>query len=239
MKKITLFICCFLSFQYVFSQACGSTVDDLTAPAQTSICEDGSDLPVFIVPSSSLPDIQLVVEINGTFTAFTNDGIFDASSLNIGDEVCYTAFAYDLENVQNVLDIGEALCPALDDIFPVTTPCAEIFDLQNGLNDGVPGLNSLEEALGFASSLNVEITSIETALINLNNINTGFADAQLPLEICYATSNSICLPVVECTDSPEDDIPTLSQWGLIILALLLMTFGSLRLGFQNTSVVRN
>jgi len=30
-------------------------------------------------------------------------------------------------------------------------------------------------------------------------------------------------------------VPTLSQWGLIVLALLLMTFGTLKLGFQNIS----
>jgi len=33
--------------------------------------------------------------------------------------------------------------------------------------------------------------------------------------------------------SSFDEVPTLSQWGLTILALLLMTFGALKLGFQN------
>jgi len=96
MKRIILFICCLISYKYAFTQACNSTIDDLATPAQTSICDDGSDLPSFSSPTASLPDIQIVVELNGTIATISDDGTLDASLINIGDELCYTAFAYDL-----------------------------------------------------------------------------------------------------------------------------------------------
>lgn len=198
MKRIILFIACLISFQFGYSQSCGSTINDITPPNQTNICTDGSNLPTFSMPASSLPDVQIVAELNGIIETISDDGTLDPALLNAGDEVCYTAFAYDLDSVQAVLNIAESLCPTLDALFPDLMPCGAIIDLQNGTNDGVPGLNGLEEILDFASSLGNQITTVEEALLTLENLNITIEP--LGFGVCYVSSNSTCLPVQNCTD---------------------------------------
>lgn len=198
MKRIILLIACLTCFQYSYSQSCGSTINDLIPPSQSSICADGSNVPSIPIPASSLPDIQIVVEVNGTIQSISADGIIDASVLNVGDQVCYTAFAFDLDNAQSVLSAGASLCPTLDVLFPDQMPCAAIIDLQDGVNDGVPGISSLQEIFDFASSLGTPVTSVEQALITLNNVNYNIDP--LGLSVCYASSNTICLTVSNCTD---------------------------------------
>jgi len=62
------------------------------------------------------------------------------------------------------------------------------------------------------------------------------------MEISYSNSGGTTGPIgftvdgdgnadgADFTENPQ--VPTLSQWGLIILALLLMTFGALHLSFR-------
>jgi len=73
----------------------------------------------------------------------------------------------------------------------------------------------------------------------------GEYTAQLTANVpdCYVNSGGTTGPIGFTVDgdgtadganfNENPQVPTLSQWGLIILALLLMTFGALSMGFQN------
>jgi len=72
----------------------------------------------------------------------------------------------------------------------------------------------------------------------------GDYTAELTADIptCYTNSGGTAGPIGFAVDGDgaadganfieNPQVPTLSQWGLMILALLLMTFGALKLGFQ-------
>jgi|GEM_PF-3229657 len=187
---------------------CNSSVNEMADIGQTTICSDGSNLPVITPPSSSiLPDVQIAVEINGSLVTVSDDGSFDASTLMPDDIVCYTAFAYNLADIQALLETANSLCPGLDFIFPDLLPCAPIASLLAGDNDGEPGLNNLLEVLDFASSLSTPINSVQSAVSTLNALNETIVPINLG-PICYATSSNICLTVEECitfVELPTDD----------------------------------
>jgi len=161
------------------------------------LCTDGSNAPTLNIPTASLPDVEIAIEINGTLTTVSADGSFDISTLMPGDEVCYTAFSFDLAAINLLLETASGLCPALDILFPDLLPCGPISDLINGVNDGNPGLNDLLEVLDFASSLSAPIGSVQSAVSVINNLNGTITPLNLG-PICYATSNNICLTVEEC-----------------------------------------
>jgi len=73
-----------------------TSVDNLSDPGQATLCNDGSDALTLTAPAGSLPDVQIVVEVNATLITISDDGSFDTSILMEGDEVCYTAFTFDL-----------------------------------------------------------------------------------------------------------------------------------------------
>jgi len=66
---------------------------------------------------------------------------------------------------------------------------------------------------------------------------TCYTDASGPTTIDFVVDGD-----AGTADGPffiaNSNVPTLSQWGLIVLALLLMTFGSLRLGFRTIAFER-
>jgi len=71
-----------------------------------------------------------------------------------------------------------------------------IADLVAGNNDGVPGLNDLQEALDFAGSFGNPIASVQSAGSTLDALNAQIGD--LLGNVCYASSQAICLTVEEC-----------------------------------------
>ncbi len=78
------------------------------------------------------------------------------------------------------------------------------------------------------SSYVLEINSFEAA-DDGTNTSIFVDDVQLLAE--EPPGEDLCSTTITC----NQNIPTLSQWGLIVLALLLMTFGSLRLGFRTVA----
>jgi len=175
-----------------------STIGSLADPGQTTLCSDGSDAITFTLPTASLPDVQIVIEINGVLTAISDDGSFDTSTLMAGDEVCYTAFTFDLAAINTLLETASALCPILDcdATFGIPGVNQAIDDLVNGVNDGVPGLNDLQEALDFAGSFGNPIGSVQTAGSTLDALNVQIGG--LLGNVCYASAEAICLTVEEC-----------------------------------------
>ncbi len=178
-----------------------STIGSLTDPGQTTLCSDGSDAVTFAMPAASLPDVQIVVEINGVISTISDDGSFDTSTLMDGDEVCYTAFTFDLAAINSLLTTASQLCPILDcdNTFGIPGVNQAIDDLVTGANDGMPGLNDLQEALDFAGSFGNPIGSVQSAGATLDALNAQIGG--LLGNVCYATSAAVCLAVVECGPS--------------------------------------
>jgi len=175
-----------------------STIDSLADPGQTTLCSDGSEPVTFDLPTASLPDVQIVIEINGVLTTISDDGSFDTSTLIAGDEVCYTAFTFDLVAINDLLTLASQLCPILDcdETFDIMGVNQAVADLVAGVNDGVPGLNDLQEALDFAGSFGNPIGSVQTAGSTLDALNTEIGDVLG--SVCYASAEAICLTVIDC-----------------------------------------
>ncbi len=193
-----------------------STIGSLADPGQTTLCSDGSDAVTFALPTASLPDVQIVVEINGVISTISDDGSFDTSTLMDGDEICYTAFTFDLAAINTLLTTASQLCPILDcdNTFGIMGVNQAIDDLVNGVNDGMPGLNDLQEALDFAGSFGNPIGSVQTAGATLDALNAQIG--ALLGNVCYASSAAVCLTVVDCgpTTCPlvilnDNNLPTL------------------------------
>ncbi len=205
MKKILtvcFIICAFLVAQNtLFGQAADvvcappSTVTDIVDPMQATACSDNSDAITFGPASGSLPDADYVIEVNGVITDINADGAIDATTLAIDDQVCITAFTYDLAAINGVLTFANSLCPGLDAIVGLPV-CAPIADLINGVNDGVPGLNDLQEALDFAGSFGTPITDVVTATTTLDALNDQLS--LLGQMVCYATTAAVCYDIVDC-----------------------------------------
>jgi len=228
--KVVKIICCVVGIcltmpNSLFSQASdgvctpATTVDPVMDVGQTTVCSDGSNALTFPAPSGSLPDATYVIEVNGVITDFNLDGAIDATSLAVDDQVCVTAFTYDLAAINVILNDASGTCSIpfvnCDDIFGIPGLEAGIADVLSGANDGTPGLNSLQEALEFASFFGAPITSVASAVSTLDATNAqigGFLD-----NICYASTAPVCYTIEDCT------IPTIGQWGLIILSLLMST----------------
>jgi len=78
-----------------------------------------------------------------------------------------------------------------------------IADLVAGVNDGVPGLNNLQEALDFAGSFGNPIGSVQTAGSTLDALNEQIG--ALLGNVCYASSQALCLNVVDCSGPCSGD----------------------------------
>ena len=178
---------------------CNTSIDAIAAPTQSTLCNDGSDQPIFGLPASSLPDVEIVVEVNGIIVDISSDGTFDASRLNINDEVCYTALALDIAAVRDILDNIFQICALAD--FPFSPdPCPALFELINGPQE--PVINHIEEILNlFLEISNASTNSVDEAIATVNGLNETITPINLN-EICYAVSNTICLPVINCNGCP-------------------------------------
>ncbi len=215
-----------VSFDFAVSNSYDVLIKDCSFPCDASIdfieipnnaptyglnytaCIDGTDNATYVqpnLPNGSLPDNNYVVEVNGSITDINSDGSFDATLLNVEDVVTVTAFTYDLDSINSILTIANGLCPTLDVLFPDVQPCTPIADLIAGVNDGVPGLNNLQEALDFASSFGNNIESVEDAVDILNQLNEQIDI--LNSTVCFAASNSYQI-LITCVSCPYAEYVT-------------------------------
>lgn len=181
-------------------ETCASTIDTFAPPfIEYPVCADARNLPELVIPAGSLGNVQVVVELNGELVTVSDDGSFDSTILKGGDEICYTAFTYNLDTINALLNDAYSICPELDGIFPDLMPCDAIEELVNGTNEngGEPGLDDLLEVLAFASTLSTPITSVQSATFTLDNLNAEIVPFTLG-PICYATSNSVCVDIDPC-----------------------------------------
>ncbi len=175
--------------------SCNPPIDELISPAQTTLCVDEIDLPTFSLPASALPDVAIVVEVNGTIVAISEDGNFDSNDLKINDEVCYTAMAFDIAVVEDLIFFLSKICGLINFSFS-PDPCQAILDLTNRPID--PLIIDIEIILNlFLAISEASINSLDEAIAIINPLNETFLPFNLE-KICYSVSNTICLPVVNC-----------------------------------------
>jgi len=181
--------------------ACGDTIPNITYSGAIDSCI-GETFPFDTPIYGSLANNVYIIEYgNGLPVEVSIDGSFDAEyqGLGVGDIVCVQAFTFDLDSINAVLDLAAAICP-----FITSYSCIGINNLTAGTNDGNPGINNFEEVILFAEVLNGSPITTINALVNaINDINSslyGFSTT-----ICYATSNTICIPVTEynCNICPQ------------------------------------
>ena len=202
-----------------------STIEGTTdpAPGQTTVCTDGSDAPTFVLPPSSLPETEFVLEsidANGdtTILAINNNGLIaptpPATELTEGNTVCVTAITYDQAAINDVINQVDVLCggplmTTIEDAAPGA--CAAVTALI-----AAGGVTDLQSVFDFAQGLGVNIASVEQATDFIDGLNT--AAGAVVGNICYATTVGICYelvacPMAECTiDSGE---PTMADIGAI------------------------
>lgn len=220
MKNRFLTICLFSCFVFISNLAKSQVGDGICSPSTTIAaitvtnpvppapiiaCSNGMGLPTFGVPVGSLPDEDFIVEINGTIDNINSTGD-PVAALSDGDQICVTAATYDLVAINGILTTLNSLCPIINCDVTLGIPgiTTLISDLHNGVNDGTPGINSLEEFFTFASGFGAPITSVSAAPAAIDNFNTQAGG--LVGNICYAFSAAECYTIddanVACTALP-------------------------------------
>ena len=210
MKNLFSGIFLILCFSLITNLTLAQTNDGICVPATTVVpinqtnpvppnpiiaCSNGIGSPTFDSPDGSLMDNEFVVEINGVIDE-TNTTGSPAAALTDGDQICVSAFTYDLVAINTTLNNINLFCGFADCDILLGVPGAEqaISDLVLGVNDGSPGINDLEEFFTFASSFGTPVTSVTQATTAINDYNTGPLGATTGI-ICYASSSSICYTI--------------------------------------------
>jgi len=186
--------------------------------------------------------VQIFIEENDNFGTNTT---FDLSSYTNAD--FQIRFCYDDEGAW-AWGIG------LDNV----SVCGESGDCTEDINGAIIPSDPLCDVSG------IEVTILApdgTSITVTTDANGAFAVPGGPypcgnysaeitgaLPTCYTEANGPTTVnfVIDGDSNTADgpfftanaNVPTLSQWGLIVLALLLMTFGSLRLGFRTVVIER-
>jgi len=190
-------------------ETCASTINTFEAPAQTTLCSNASDLPVLNLPSSTLPNTEVIVELNGKIVNISSDGNFDTSVLKAGDEICYTSFAFNLDSANAILSIANSLCSVLTLPFGVEESCSLILDLVEGdyIDSYFAGIENLSQLFYLEEILTGNtIHSVQTATLAIDQINGSLNELGLVTGLCYATSNYVCLQVEACLPVSNYDI---------------------------------
>jgi len=147
--------------------------------------------------NGDLPHGDYVIIINGFIEYFNKNGAIDNTFIEDGDEVCVIAFTYDLDSINVILDelyiaCGIGACP----FEPIAQELIRIIAL--GLNDGVPGVNSIEELVdllnGIGGFLDEEVAfpirTIPEAYDIIDVTNDEIASDYG--HFCYAGSSALC-----------------------------------------------
>ncbi len=223
MKNLFSCICLILCYFLIPNLVTAQTSDGICVPVTTVTpinqinpvppnpiiaCSSGIGLPTFGAPAGSLTDNEFVVEINGAIDV-TNTTGSPAAALSNGDQICVSAFTYDLVAINSTLNSISFFCGFADCDALLGIPGAEqaISDLVIGVNDGMPGINDLEEVFTLAGTFGTPVTSVTQASAAIDGYNSGPLGATTGL-ICYASSAPICYTIddgnVACTVLPVE-----------------------------------
>ena len=228
---------------------CSGSVCTITPNMATNIVCDDAGTPDD--PSDDTFTFDILVNGNSTFPGATNTFNDDQGNTGIayGTTVSYGTYPISGGNITVMFtDADEASCTnmmmATAPATCSTGPC----------EDAISGSVMAEEVGCSAAGIEVTIFDATGAVVDVvmtdaNGVYTlpgvfpcGSYSAELTANVpaCYTDSGGVSGPIgfivngdgvpngVNFTENAE--VPTLSQWGLMSLALLLMIFGALKLG---------
>jgi len=150
-------------------------------------------------------------------------------SFNIAAGQCDCAGGDDMQVLIDGNVVWSLCNPVAGQVEDETTICGGLTDPTAGIYVTVGPVDVSAYADGNPYVL--EINSFEAAD---DGVNTSVFVDDVSLLAEEPPGEDPCVTTVTC----NQNVPTLSQWGLIVLALLLMTFGSLRLGFRTIAFER-
>jgi len=246
----------------LITMAAGSLVNPITIPAVFMLYADCQEIKAEL----NNGDVEICIgapeSIEGCERDFTLDVCNDFSTTACDDGDCSTendVATVDSGGNEICSCAGTAVqCPAGETFNPNSCMC----EGGGTCLEEISGSITAPDPLCDLSGINIIITAFDGTTITVTSDSDGnftvpngpyqcgtytaeFEDiASLPS--CYTDTGSTApITFVLDGDLNTDDgpvfeasptIPTLSQWGLMILALLLMTFGALKLGFRSATL---
>lgn len=171
--------------------------------------------------------IQALIAVDDMDNAIviSNGTTIDLSSIQVGETVCIYSLAYAPSTVSIS---ANTLCgiPPFGNLFDFcSSPIPDDFSLSDYLNTiiNTVGPISIDELGEFLT---------EGLVIDMvTNFPTGFCGALSDTPSCITVTDSACVVI------PPDEVPTLGQWGLIILALLLINVSLLGIRQKNVDKI--
>jgi len=208
----------FVSVEETHAQACGATIDYIYAPATATQIEPGffASCPNYTIdwnfyqtelPNGSLPDNVYAMEFsNGHPIEINETGTWNAveAGLQIGDTVKVHGWTYDIDSIDALVTFAESLCPTLNLLFPAYAPCSDLGAIVDGQNDGVPGVQSLDEVIAITNALYDEpVVSVANTVVVLNlfnyNLNNLNYDGRICFNYTYGFGVIMVDDVLDCT----------------------------------------
>jgi len=163
-------------------------------------CTDGSSDSYYLMSDNngSLENNEYLIENSSDSSlTFTTDGMYqlNGQSFTENDQIKITAVTFNLEDINTTLGTIASLCS----LTPLSQEiCDSLVSLVYGNNDGNPGINDMNEALFFVSSLaGQDLTSLSELVYGLDAINTVVGAYNL--SICYGFSETIVLTAIDCS----------------------------------------
>jgi len=220
---IFIFLGIVFSSDMVWAQPpCGSRVEPIkhlkTEPTDYQynffVCESGVTDIAFkrdMVPIGNQPDNLYIIEFsNGQPLEANETGTWNTveKGLAAGDSVFITALTFHIDSVNGLLDKTDAFCPILLNLlYPEYKPCNGIKEIQDGENDGVPGVQSLHEVISIAELITGEkLVSLENAINVLKKLNTNIKSYGAQVCFDYATPPLVVLVKEDGTECLQGDI---------------------------------
>ncbi len=122
--------------------------------------------------------------------------------------------------MDNFLPSGGIILPAIGDPYAVFTNVYIMMDLQGWLANPRPLQGSYDIVSGACPNLPGYLIGTTPFVFDANAPSSGYPFSTTPLTGTLYRHGEI-------TFAPSPAVPTVSEWGLIILAVLLLTFGAI------------
>jgi len=183
-----------------YAQACGATIDYIFAPSTATQIAPGyfASCPNYTIdwnfyqselPNGSLPDNVYAMEFsNGSPIEINETGTWNAveAGLQVGDTVKVHGWTYDIDSIDALVSFAESLCPTLNLLFPAYAPCSDLGDIVDGQNDGMPGVQTLDEVIAITNALYDEpIVGVGNTVVVLNLFNYNLNNLDYDGRICF------------------------------------------------------
>lgn len=214
----------FFTLQLVTAQpysSCESTIEPIAFPAEAPTdgtnfyaCTSGAVDRAYrqkTWPIGNQADNLYVIEYSNFRPLDANiSGAWDTAfkGLAAGDTVFIRALTFDIDSVNGLVNEAQLLCPLLDALYGYM-PCVGINGIINGENDGVPGVQTLEEVMEIAELVtNQKIRDFDTTIQALKKFNNFIRP--LNAQVCFTYSDPPLMVFIEedgplCLQGDLDD----------------------------------